>query len=533
MAFSTTTNMGLLLPVVSNDFGAWGGHLNLSLQSIDSHDHTSGKGIKVPSAGLNINADLNFNNFSIDNIGELRQTNFLVAVTGNNKVYTRNGNLYYNDGLGNQIQITAGGIVNSSGAGSITGLGGDDTVIFNDIDNIISFNADGVANSMIGRFGELQVTDRYTYGIGTTINTDFISSKFRFNNGSPGNGNLLFEKWFVDSSSNIDFTFATSTFNFNTGVANGANLKATDIISLNSFIIGTATPATLSRSAANTLLIDDKLQLTDVTGPLLSQASGTRLLIENSVQLESSVDGPILSRANANRLLVANSLQIENNSDGPILSRSSANRLNIGTSLQINSGPIISNTGGVTHISGDLLVSSASVGGSLQVGTGGVNLTDQGSNRLMWRGVFELGNAGGATGPRLFRATGNVIASDNSSGVFQGNVVLTTNTIGGANGYSLIGGTGDQASSTVLTGEGFTISFSGTAGIATVNFSTPFVSPPAVTFTATNALTGAADPGIIIGISSITNSSVTFVRRTDAGTRTSGQFSFIAYGRYA
>lgn len=60
----STPNMNLTLPFIGGDFNNWGSELNGDLSAIDLHDHTTGKGVKVPTAGLNINADLSFNGFS-------------------------------------------------------------------------------------------------------------------------------------------------------------------------------------------------------------------------------------------------------------------------------------------------------------------------------------------------------------------------------------------------------------------------------------------------------------------------------------
>ena len=61
-----TTNMNLTLPTVSITVGPeWATLLNAALTDIDAHDHTSGKGVKITPAGLNINADLELNGNAI------------------------------------------------------------------------------------------------------------------------------------------------------------------------------------------------------------------------------------------------------------------------------------------------------------------------------------------------------------------------------------------------------------------------------------------------------------------------------------
>ncbi len=48
----------------------WATNLNTSLDAIDNHDHTSGKGVRITPAAMNINAALEFNG---NNALELKQ----------------------------------------------------------------------------------------------------------------------------------------------------------------------------------------------------------------------------------------------------------------------------------------------------------------------------------------------------------------------------------------------------------------------------------------------------------------------------
>lgn len=108
----TTPNMGLVEPTVSVTAGpAWATQLNAALDTIDAHDHTSGKGARVPTAGLNINAALEFNsNKATEITGVVFQQ---IAVSDNAAIYAgTDGNLYYRDGSANLIQLTINGGVN-------------------------------------------------------------------------------------------------------------------------------------------------------------------------------------------------------------------------------------------------------------------------------------------------------------------------------------------------------------------------------------------------------------------------------------
>lgn len=121
-----TPNMNLNLPVVSTTPGpAWASNINSAFDLVDSHNHTSGFGVAIPSSGLNINADLPFN---ANNATILRSVRFNIQNAplgaGNDLacLYSVNGDLYYNSGAGAQIQLTIGGALNAT---SIGGIGGD------------------------------------------------------------------------------------------------------------------------------------------------------------------------------------------------------------------------------------------------------------------------------------------------------------------------------------------------------------------------------------------------------------------------
>lgn len=126
-----TANMGLTLPVVSTTLGpTWASELNAALEEVDAHDHTTGKGVRVPSAGLNINANVSWGDFSITSLGSADLTAQGSALaSGSRRIFAYNGELYYRDAAGNNVQITSAGTVNTAGSGNISGLtaGGGET----------------------------------------------------------------------------------------------------------------------------------------------------------------------------------------------------------------------------------------------------------------------------------------------------------------------------------------------------------------------------------------------------------------------
>lgn len=118
-------NMSLPVPVVGQEAGPqFATDVNSSLTIIDQHNHTSGSGVQIPTAGLNINADLSFNSNNLTQIRSSRyasQTSPLALATDLDCVYVSGVDLYYNDGNGNQVRLTQSGAVAGS-PGSIANL---------------------------------------------------------------------------------------------------------------------------------------------------------------------------------------------------------------------------------------------------------------------------------------------------------------------------------------------------------------------------------------------------------------------------
>src|SRR5260370_1165433 len=124
----TTPNLLLNLPIPSVTAGPLDGSmLNRALSLVDSHNHTQGQGLQIPTAGLNINADLGLNNFNLTTLRSSRFTSQSAALSGSTDlgcVYVAGGDLWYNNGSGAQIQLTSGSTINVASVGGISGLGG-------------------------------------------------------------------------------------------------------------------------------------------------------------------------------------------------------------------------------------------------------------------------------------------------------------------------------------------------------------------------------------------------------------------------
>jgi hypothetical protein len=105
--------MNLSLPTPTVTLGpAWATQLNTALGLVDSHDHSDGKGTRVKTAGLTIDADLSFAGFRATLLKALAldaQGSTLSGLSFAQNVYTYNGDLYWTNSTGTVVQITAGG----------------------------------------------------------------------------------------------------------------------------------------------------------------------------------------------------------------------------------------------------------------------------------------------------------------------------------------------------------------------------------------------------------------------------------------
>lgn len=119
--------MNLPISTVNVDSGLdWELNLNSALSIIDGHNHSPGSGAQINPSGLNINSDLPM---GVNNLTLVRSVRFsnqvspialptdLVCLYGSGTA----GDLWFNDGSGNQIQMTAGGTVNATSSGISSG----------------------------------------------------------------------------------------------------------------------------------------------------------------------------------------------------------------------------------------------------------------------------------------------------------------------------------------------------------------------------------------------------------------------------
>lgn len=130
MPQSATPNMLLVEPSEDGDADVWDTIFTTLFARIDLHDHTTGLGVKIPSAGINPNADLMFassgTNYAIT---DLLAIDFAPVAAAAVTAYasalyvdSATNNLFFKNQAGTAVQITDGNELNVSIVG---GWGGD------------------------------------------------------------------------------------------------------------------------------------------------------------------------------------------------------------------------------------------------------------------------------------------------------------------------------------------------------------------------------------------------------------------------
>lgn len=172
MATITTTYMGLLLPVVGVEPGPqYATDNNNAFIAIDQHNHAPGAGVQVPSAGININADLAFGGF---NANILRSTRYvdnavpLALAADKDSLYFVLGAPYYNDLAGNPHPL-------GTGAGAITYAQETPVGVVNSINTVFTLSNAPVSNSALKVYLDglilKQGTDYTVVGVTITMTT--------------------------------------------------------------------------------------------------------------------------------------------------------------------------------------------------------------------------------------------------------------------------------------------------------------------------------------------------------------------------
>jgi hypothetical protein len=130
MPQSPTTNMLLVQPSENGDAGTWDTILTALFLLIDAHDHSTGKGVTVKSAGISINADLSIASGGVFYaLKDVKTLDFQPSTAASMTSYASNlfvnssdsNNLYFRTQSGTNVRITNGTSLDITASGGIAG----------------------------------------------------------------------------------------------------------------------------------------------------------------------------------------------------------------------------------------------------------------------------------------------------------------------------------------------------------------------------------------------------------------------------
>lgn len=119
----TLPNMTIVTPTLGGDSGTWDDKINAALELIDEHDHTPGKGVAVPVAGLDIDDNLPMGGFGLDDLGKISFATIATPSTGSLNIFVdaNDNELYWRSAGGVNVQLTNGASINMTLVGGIVG----------------------------------------------------------------------------------------------------------------------------------------------------------------------------------------------------------------------------------------------------------------------------------------------------------------------------------------------------------------------------------------------------------------------------
>jgi len=174
MATAGTNITSIAKPGVGTTAGPqWATDLNTSLDAVDSHDHSTNKGVRITPAAINVNADMEFNQNSASELKNLIFDSSVTAATTAYSLYQAGGNLYWRNGSGTAVQVTLGSAVNS-GSGSISGMTGTDAgVSYADGSKTFNFFTDS-GNQDYGKMAHADLL-LFKFSDDNSADTDYVT----------------------------------------------------------------------------------------------------------------------------------------------------------------------------------------------------------------------------------------------------------------------------------------------------------------------------------------------------------------------
>ena len=453
MATSGTNITSISKPAVGVDTGpTWADNLNTSLDAIDGHDHSTNKGVRITPAGLNVNADLEFNQNSASELKNVIFDSSVTAATTSYSLYQASGNLYWRNGSGTAVQVTLGSAVNS-GAGSISGMGGTDAgASYTDSSKTFNFFTDS-GNSDYGKVAHADLV-LFKFTDDNSSDTDYVT--IAANAGVSGSSGTIY----VPSENG---TFLTTATNF-AGAINIATSNSNN-------------PINLKPHGTGHVVVGNG----GATGKITSNGAYDLILDTNSGTNSSSI--AITDAANGSISLIPNGtgeIVIGSGASAGKITSSGAHDLVLDTNACTNSSYISftvaanGNISFIPNVTGKILVGSGSAAGvvtsngaydltiSTNSGTNSsyITITDaaNGNINLVNNGTGEVVVGSGAAAGKITTSGTHDLVLDTNAGTNSGSIKITD----GANGDIVndTNGTGDHVFK-VGTTTALTISYAG------------------------------------------------------------------------
>lgn len=139
----TLPNMSLITPTAGGDSGTWDDKINACFALLDAHDHTSGKGVQITVAGLDIDDDLPVGGNGLIGVGRVDFNQVETLGSGANVLFvdSDDGELYWRTAGGANVKLTDGASINTTLVGGIVGdyssVGAE--VSYSDADRVYTF----------------------------------------------------------------------------------------------------------------------------------------------------------------------------------------------------------------------------------------------------------------------------------------------------------------------------------------------------------------------------------------------------------
>jgi hypothetical protein len=298
----TLPNMGMDLPINGMTTSPYTlTYLISSLQKVDAHDHSSGKGARLSQASIQISSDWAMSGFGFTGVKFVGFSNPAVLTDAPNaSSYFKNGDFYLKLGDGTEIQITKNGSLNTALVGGFTGdyASAEAFCVYDEVSNTYAFNAgvdtpDTLSTVVVGRLSIRSVAeDANLYGVGLTTSGNMTASyDVEFPDELPAQESV----WLLSTAGGLSYA-ATTTFVRTTG-----NQTLDGIKSFTSFPVTPSSAPTLDYQVANKKFVEDEIVGFDAPDDGTEYVRKDNTWVPNSGGSfpEAPVDGNQYARKNA------------------------------------------------------------------------------------------------------------------------------------------------------------------------------------------------------------------------------------------